>query len=171
VTSYAASLAIDISLADTCDTFKLYQFFDEIIEKFTAAKTRKLCLLSYMITSKESHGSIFIFCYHFDHFLHFVSLVAAIRMYYRRLECSNTTVWCTVVIEIASRETIKFLTLSWLTISRVLTLILWRHIHMKLSDGSRNKFTRGSSQLTTPLYTQLTLGVCAPMTNGLGGGA
>jgi len=41
---------------------------------------------------------------------------------------------------------------------------------MTFSDGSKNNYTRGPSQLWTPLYTQLTLRIYAG-TNGLGDGA
>jgi len=43
--------------------FKSYQSFDKVIDKFAAAKARKLWLLSYVIASKALDRSIpFIFC-------------------------------------------------------------------------------------------------------------
>jgi len=41
---------------------------------------------------------------------------------------------------------------------------------MKFPDESRNKYTRGPNQLSTPLNSLLTLRIYAA-TNGLGGGA
>jgi len=54
-------------------------------------------------------------------------------------------------------------------VSNVITSIPWRHSHVKVSDGSRNNYMQGSSQLSKPRYSQLTVRIYAP-TNGLGGG-
>ena len=54
-------------------------------------------------------------------FFHFISLVATIRMYYRDLECCNTTVWMfnrDRHFTVASRKTIRFLTLRLLWFPR-----------------------------------------------------
>ena len=56
---HGASAALDISEVNTRDIFKLSQFFDEIIDKFAAAKTKTL-LWNGIIARKAFHRSIFM---------------------------------------------------------------------------------------------------------------
>jgi len=65
-------------------------------------------------------------------------------------------------LEIVPRETIGFLTLRQL----IVFMIQWSwrsrcHSYLKFSDGSRNNYMRGPSQLSTPLNYQPTLRIYA----------
>jgi len=42
-TYYKQSLALAIFLVKLCDTFKSYQVFDKVVDKFSVAKARKIC--------------------------------------------------------------------------------------------------------------------------------
>jgi len=98
-------------------------------------------------------------------FLRFISLVATIRTYYRNLECRNTTAWKinrdrNFKVGIASRKTIRFLTLPWIMISKIQRS--WRQFCDVTVTWS---FQTGLE--TIAVYT---LRIYAVM-NGLGGGA
>jgi len=90
----------------------------------------------------------------------FLSPVATFRIYKQlgMSQCNSWSVqsWPKIKSgDVASRETIRFVTLRQLMISKIERswrhVHPWRHRHMQFLDGSTNKRMRGPSQLSTPL--------------------
>jgi len=52
---------LDIFKVKTCDTFKSYQLFDNIIDTFSAAKARKLCPWNSIIATKHQIAVFLLF--------------------------------------------------------------------------------------------------------------
>jgi len=95
-----------------------------------ALKHNGATLVTYMLCLSEDFCPIkirslrFLRIFSDESFLPFLSLIAKIRMYYCRWECRNTTVWVfnrdrKFKVGIASRETIRFLTLRQLIVSKI----------------------------------------------------